>query len=70
VRTICPDQILAGEWALATALDIFGEDGDAFLLLLDIDDLDQGVKEVMISQQVVEGTAGPLYMYTGGARAI
>jgi ATP-dependent Clp protease ATP-binding subunit ClpX len=30
----------------------------------------EGVKEVMISQQVVEGTAGPLYMYTGGARAI
>jgi len=24
----------------------------------------------MISLQVVEGTAGPLYMYTGGARAI
>jgi ATP-dependent Clp protease ATP-binding subunit ClpX len=30
----------------------------------------EGVKEVIISQQVVEGTAGPLYMYTGGARAI
>ena len=29
----------------------------------------EGVKEVMISQQVVEGTTGPLYMYTGGARA-
>jgi hypothetical protein len=32
----------------------------------------EGVKEVMISQQVVEGTAGPLYMYAaraGGARA-
>jgi hypothetical protein len=24
----------------------------------------------MISQQVVEGTAGPLYTYRGGARAI
>ena len=30
----------------------------------------EGVKEIVISQQVVEGTAGPLYMYTGGARAI
>jgi ATP-dependent Clp protease ATP-binding subunit ClpX len=32
----------------------------------------EGVEQVMISQQVVEGTAGPLYMYaarTGGARA-
>ena len=32
----------------------------------------EGVKEVMISQQVVEGTAGPLHMYAaraGGARA-
>ena len=31
----------------------------------------EGVEEVMISQQVVEGTAGPLYMYAaraGGAR--
>ncbi len=30
----------------------------------------EGVKEVVISQQVVDGTARPLYMYTGGARAI
>ena len=30
----------------------------------------EGVREVMISQQVVEGTAGPLYTYAGGARAI
>jgi ATP-dependent Clp protease ATP-binding subunit ClpX len=30
----------------------------------------EGVKEIVISQQVVEGTAGPLYMYTGGARAV
>ena len=30
----------------------------------------EGVKEIVISQQVVEGTAGPLYMYTGGERAI
>ena len=30
----------------------------------------EGVEKVVISQQVVEGTAGPLYMYTGGARAI
>jgi ATP-dependent Clp protease ATP-binding subunit ClpX len=32
----------------------------------------EGVEQVMISQQVVEGTAGPLHMYTaraGGARA-
>ena len=32
----------------------------------------EGVEQVMISQQVVEGTAGPLYMYSdraGGARA-
>ena len=32
----------------------------------------EGVKEVMISRQVVEGTAGPLYIYAtraGGARA-
>jgi ATP-dependent Clp protease ATP-binding subunit ClpX len=32
----------------------------------------EGVEQVMISQQVVEGTAGPLYMYAaraGGARA-
>jgi ATP-dependent Clp protease ATP-binding subunit ClpX len=28
-----------------------------------------GVKEVVISQQVVEGTAGPLYIYAGGDRA-
>src|SRR5271155_1665411 len=30
----------------------------------------EGVKEIVISQQVVEGTAGPLYMYAGGARAV
>jgi ATP-dependent Clp protease ATP-binding subunit ClpX len=30
----------------------------------------EGVKEIMISQQVVEGTAGPLYTYAGRARAI
>src|SRR5271155_1457075 len=30
----------------------------------------EGVEEVVISQQVVEGTAGPLYTYAGGARAI
>jgi ATP-dependent Clp protease ATP-binding subunit ClpX len=30
----------------------------------------EGVKEVVISQQVVDGTARPLYMYTGGALAI
>ena len=32
----------------------------------------EGVEQVMISQQVVEGTAGPLHMYAaraGGARA-
>jgi ATP-dependent Clp protease ATP-binding subunit ClpX len=32
----------------------------------------EGVEQVMISQQVVEGTAAPLYMYAaraGGARA-
>jgi ATP-dependent Clp protease ATP-binding subunit ClpX len=32
----------------------------------------EGVEQVMISQQVVEATAAPLYMYaarTGGARA-
>jgi ATP-dependent Clp protease ATP-binding subunit ClpX len=32
----------------------------------------EGIAEVMISQQAVEGTAGPLYMYAaraGGARA-
>jgi ATP-dependent Clp protease ATP-binding subunit ClpX len=32
----------------------------------------EGVEQVMISQQVVEGTAGPLHMYSaraGGARA-
>jgi ATP-dependent Clp protease ATP-binding subunit ClpX len=32
----------------------------------------EGVEQVMISQQVVEGTAGPLHMYaarTGGAKA-
>jgi ATP-dependent Clp protease ATP-binding subunit ClpX len=32
----------------------------------------EGVQQVMISQQVVEGSAGPLYMYAaraGGARA-
>ncbi len=29
----------------------------------------EGVSEVMISQQVVEGTAGPLYMYAGGRAA-
>src|SRR6516165_8933796 len=30
----------------------------------------EGVKEVVISQQVVDGTARPLYMYGGGAQAI
>ena len=32
----------------------------------------EGIEEVMISRQVVEGTAGPLYMYAaraGGAKA-
>jgi ATP-dependent Clp protease ATP-binding subunit ClpX len=29
----------------------------------------EGVNEVMISQQVVEGTAGPLHMYAGGRAA-
>jgi ATP-dependent Clp protease ATP-binding subunit ClpX len=32
----------------------------------------EGIEEVMISQKVVEGTAGPLHMYAaraGGARA-
>jgi ATP-dependent Clp protease ATP-binding subunit ClpX len=32
----------------------------------------EGIEEVMISRQVVEGAAGPLYMYAaraGGARA-
>jgi ATP-dependent Clp protease ATP-binding subunit ClpX len=29
----------------------------------------EGVKEVVISQQVVDGTARPLYMYGGGVRA-
>src|SRR5271169_5178608 len=46
---------------------------EAILLdsMFDLPSLD-GVKEVMISQQVVEGTAGPLYTYAaraGGARA-
>jgi len=27
----------------------------------------EGVEEVMISQQVVEGTAGPLYIYAASA---
>jgi ATP-dependent Clp protease ATP-binding subunit ClpX len=30
----------------------------------------EGVKEIVISQQVVEGTSGPLYTYAGGAQAI
>ena len=29
----------------------------------------EGVKEVVISHQVVDGTARPLYMYGGGMRA-
>jgi ATP-dependent protease Clp ATPase subunit len=29
----------------------------------------EGVKEVVISHQVVDGTASPLYMYSGGVRA-
>ena len=29
----------------------------------------EGVKEIVISQQVVDGTARPLYMYSGGVRA-
>ena len=29
----------------------------------------EGVKEIVISRQVVVGTAGPLYMYGGGMRA-
>ena len=39
VCTIGPDQILAGEGVLATALDIFGEYGDAVVVLIDVDDL-------------------------------
>ena len=30
----------------------------------------EGVKEILISQQVVDGTARPLYTYTGGAQAV
>ena len=30
----------------------------------------ESAKEVVISAQVVEGTARPLYVYTGGAQAI
>ena len=46
---------------------------EAILLdtMFDLPSLD-GVDEVLISQQVVEGTAGPLYRYAaraGGARA-
>ena len=46
---------------------------EAILLdtMFDLPSLD-GVDKVLISQQVVEGTAGPLYMYaarTGGSRA-
>jgi ATP-dependent Clp protease ATP-binding subunit ClpX len=46
---------------------------EAILLdtMFDLPSLD-GVDKVLISQQVVEGTAGPLYMYAaraGGARA-
>src|ERR1700739_494699 len=37
--------------------------------MLDLQSL-EGVKEIVVSQQVVEGTAGPLYMYGGGMRAI
>jgi ATP-dependent Clp protease ATP-binding subunit ClpX len=29
----------------------------------------KGVNEVMISQQVVDGSAGPLYLYGGGRAA-
>jgi ATP-dependent Clp protease ATP-binding subunit ClpX len=39
--------------------------------MFDLPSLD-GVDEVLISQQVVEGTAGPLYTYAaraGGAKA-
>ena len=43
---------------------------EAILLdtMFDLPSLD-GVDKVLISQQVVEGTAGPLYMYGGGMRA-
>ena len=37
-------------------------------LMFDLPSL-EGVKEVVISQQVVDGTARPLYMYGGGMRA-
>jgi ATP-dependent Clp protease ATP-binding subunit ClpX len=30
----------------------------------------EGVREIVISQQVVDGTVGPLYTYTGGAQAV
>jgi ATP-dependent Clp protease ATP-binding subunit ClpX len=30
----------------------------------------EGVKEIVISQHVVEGTAGPLYTYNGRAKAV
>ena len=29
----------------------------------------EGVKEIVISQQVVDGAARPLYMYSGGVQA-
>ena len=46
---------------------------DAILLdtMFDLPSL-EGIEEVMISGQVVEGAAGPFYMYTaraGGAKA-
>ena len=37
-------------------------------LMFDLPSL-EGVKEVVISQQAVDGTARPLYMYGGGMRA-
>ena len=41
---------------------------EAILLMFDLPSL-EGVKEIVISQQVVDGTARPLYMYSGGVRA-
>jgi len=54
---------------------IFSKQLELTILLDTLFDLPslEGVEQVMISQQVIESTAGPLYIYaarTGGARAI
>ena len=58
VRAVGADQILARERTLPTTLDVFGEDGDGVVILLDVDDLEP-VRDLCASSfgAVAEGSA-------------